>query len=78
MAYFSCKVTVEDAEAFKPGQAYVVGIATVHRNTCCCIAMNPAIQTIHTDNTCTACYILNSTSNKLMLCQLQHRGVSKQ
>lgn len=28
MTYFACKVTVEDAEAFKPGQAYVVGIAT--------------------------------------------------
>lgn len=26
MAYFSCKVTVEDAAAFKPGQAYVVGM----------------------------------------------------
>ena len=28
MTYFSCKVTVEDAGAFKLGQAYVVGTAT--------------------------------------------------
>ena len=32
MTYFACKVTVEDAEAFKPGQAYVVGTATIHRH----------------------------------------------
>ena len=30
MTYFACKVTVEDAEAFKPGQAYVVGIASCY------------------------------------------------
>ena len=25
LSYFSCRVTVEDADALKPGQAYVVG-----------------------------------------------------
>ncbi|KAA6418337.1 MAG: diacylglycerol acyltransferase type 2 [Trebouxia sp. A1-2] len=26
LSYFSCRVTVEDADALKPGQAYVVGL----------------------------------------------------
>lgn len=43
MTYFACKVTVEDAEAFKPGQAYVVGIATTHTLVCCsCLFILPA------------------------------------
>ncbi len=41
LSYFSCRVTVEDADALKPGQAYVVGTVLL-------LPYNESIHDLHT------------------------------
>ncbi len=41
LSYFSCRVTVEDADALKPGQAYVVGTGLI-------LPYNEPVRHLHT------------------------------